>query len=103
MRMILAITIAFISAPAMAYELSPGEIAWGTAAHACLQRIAPECEIRTDHPKFPGQLKMRCPANTPHFVKAQKTCDEEADAKTQPNPAGKWQPPAGNQKGYDAS
>lgn len=103
MRIILAITTAFVAtSSAFAAELSPGEIAWGKAAHACFQRIAPECMLRTDHPQFPGKLKMWCPKQTPHFVKAQKACDEEADSKTAPSSDGQWKPPSDKQ-GYDAS
>lgn len=107
MRIILAIMIASVATPALAGDLSPGEIAWGNAAAACLARVAPDCAVRTDNPQFPGKPKMWCPSRTPQFVQAQKACDEEADAAVAPNSAGKWQhrevPSSKPKRGYDAS
>lgn len=106
MRIFLAIIMtASMSASALAQQLSAGEIAWGNAAAACLERIEPKCEVRTDSPKFLGHPKMWCPSNTPEFAQVQKTCDQEADTAAKPGPAGKWKHREVPQKqgaGYEA-
>lgn len=99
------VTTVSLAASALSEELSVGEITWGNAAAECLERVAPACEVRTDHPQFPGKPKIWCPAKTPQFIDAQATCDKEADAASKPGPAGKWKHREVPTKraGYDAS